>query len=62
MQVAGKGTEIVANINLADLPPKYQAQALAKLAKQEQKKKSGDAAARPVEIRKRKDRAGRPAF
>lgn len=40
MQVAGKGTEIVANINLADLPPKYQAQALAKLAKQEQKKRA----------------------
>lgn len=38
MQVAGKGTEIVANINLADLPPKYQAQALAKLAKQVKRK------------------------
>ena len=41
MQVAGKGAEIVANINLSDLPPKYQAQALAKLAKQEQKKRAG---------------------
>ena len=41
MQVAGKGAEIVASINLADLPPKYQAQALAKLAKQA-KRKNGE--------------------
>lgn len=40
VQVAGKGAEIVASINLTDLPPKYQAQALAKLAKQEQRKKA----------------------
>lgn len=38
VQVAGKGAEIVASINLADLPPKYQAQALAKLAKQVKRK------------------------
>lgn len=36
--MAGKGAEIVASINLDDLPPKYRAQALAKLAKQEKRK------------------------
>ena len=36
--MVGKGAVIVASINLADLPPKYQAQALAKLAKQEKRK------------------------
>lgn len=38
VQVAGKGAETVASINLTDLPPKYQAQALAKLAKQAKRK------------------------
>ena len=40
MQVAGKRNEVMANINLSDLPPKYQAQAMKQLAEQMRKKQT----------------------